>query len=211
MTDVDVYVTSKIAGRLVKAGAKHVFSYHQDAFEAVSLTMPLRTESYVFQGGLHPVFQMNLPEGHLRQAIERATAKQYGSDDLTVLALLGSSQIGRMAYTLVDQSLTGQVDSLPDLQTLLGSDDATLFNQLLTRFATHSGVAGVQPKVLLDIVKSKASLITQSYIVKSWGDEYPELGCNEYACLTLAKQAGLNVPDTYLSDNGKLLISKHRI
>ncbi|MEE9426364.1 MAG: type II toxin-antitoxin system HipA family toxin [Methylococcales bacterium] len=208
MTDVDVYVASKIAGRLVKAGAKHVFSYHQDAFEAVSLTMPLRTESYVFQGGLHPVFQMNLPEGQLRQAIERATAKQYGSDDLTVLALLGSSQIGRMAYTLVDQSITEQADSLPDLQTLLGSDDATLFNQLLTRFATHSGVAGAQPKVLLDIVKSKASLITQSYIVKSWGDEYPELGCNEYACLTLAKQAGLNVPDTYLSDNGKLLISK---
>ncbi|MEE9345865.1 MAG: type II toxin-antitoxin system HipA family toxin [Methylococcales bacterium] len=208
MTDVDVYVTSNIAGRLVKAGAKHVFSYHQDASEALSLTMPLRTESYAFQGGLHPVFQMNLPEGYLRQAIERATAKQYGSDDLTVLALLGSNQIGRMAYTLAGQPLAAQGDSLADLQTLLGSDDATLFNQLLTRFATCSGVAGVQPKVLLDIVKTKASLTTQSYIVKSWGDEYPELGCNEYVCLTLAKQAGLTVPETYLSDNGKLLISK---
>ncbi len=208
MTDIDVYVISKIAGRLIKAGAKHVFSYHQGATEALSLTMPLRTESYAFQGGLHPVFQMNLPEGYLRQAIERATAKQYGSDDLTVLALLGSNQIGRMAYTLAGQLLTTQGDSLDDLQILLGSDDVTLFNQLITRFAIHSGVAGVQPKVLLDIVKAKASLTTQSYIVKSWGDEYPELGCNEYVCLTLAKQAGLKVPETYLSDNGKLLISK---
>ena len=208
MAEVDVYASAKIAGRLAKSGAKHVFSYHQDASEAVSLTMPLRIESYAFQAGLHPVFQMNLPEGHLRQAIERATAKQNGSDDLTVLALLGSSQIGRMGYTLAGQPLAWQSDSLPDLQTLLGSDDATLFNQLLSRFAMRSGVAGVQPKVLLDIVKTKASLTTQSYIVKSWGDEYPELGCNEYVCLTLAKQAGLNVPETYLSENGKLLISK---
>lgn len=208
MADIDVHVANQIAGRLVKTKNKHIFSYHQNAPEALSLTMPLRTESYAYQTGLHPIFQMNLPEGHLRQAIERATAKQYGSDDLTMLALLGANQIGRMAYTLAGKSLTQRNDSLPDLQTLLDSDDATLFNQLLTRFATQSGVAGVQPKVLLETVKTKASLTLQSYIVKSWGDEYPELSCNEYVCLTLAKQAGLNVPETYLSDNGKLLISQ---
>jgi serine/threonine-protein kinase HipA len=207
MAEIDVYVANQIAGRLVKTDAKHIFSYHHDASEALSLTMPLRTESYSYPE-LHPLFQMNLPEGHLRQAIEQATAKQYGSDDLTVLALLGSHQIGRMAYTRAGQPLTEQDEPLPNLQTLLGSADATLFNQLLTRFASRSGVAGMQPKVLLDIVKTKASVTLQSYIVKSWGDEYPELGCNEYACLALSKQAGLNVPETYLSDNGKLLISK---
>ncbi len=208
MADIDVYVANQIAGRLVKTENKHIFSYHQDALDALSLTMPLRTESYAYPSGLHPVFQMNLPEGYLRQAIERATAKKYGSDDLTVLALLGANQIGRMAYTLAGQPLAKQTDILPDLQTLLGSEDASLFNQLLLRFATHSGVAGVQPKVLLETVKSKASLTLQSYIVKSWGDEYPELACNEYLCITLAKQAGLKVPETYLSDNGKLLISQ---
>ncbi len=92
MADIDVHVVNQIAGRLVKTENKHIFSYHQDASEALSLTMPL-----AYQSGLHPVFQMNLPEGHLRQAIERATAKKYGSDDLTVLALLGANQIGRMA------------------------------------------------------------------------------------------------------------------
>ncbi len=208
MADIDVHFVNQIAGRLVKTENKHIFSYHQDASEALSLTMPLRTESYAYQSGLHPVFQMNLPEGHLRQAIERATAKKYGSDDLTVLALLGANQIGRMAYTPAGQSLAKQTDALPDLQTLLGSDDATLFNQLLIRFATHSGVAGVQPKVLLETVKRKASLTLQSYIVKSWEDEYPELACNEYVCIKFAKQAGLNVAETYLSDNGKLLISQ---
>lgn len=208
MADIEVHVANHITGRLVKTENKHIFSYHQDAPEALSLTMPLRTESYSYPSELHPVFQMNLPEGHLRQAIERATAKHFGSDDLTMLALLGSHQIGRMAYTLAGKQLTKQAGVLPDLQTLLSSDDATLFNQLLTRFATYSGVAGVQPKVLLETVKTKASLTLNSYILKSWGEEYPELACNEYACISLAKQAGLTVPETYLSENGKLLISQ---
>ncbi len=50
---------------------------------------------------LHPVFQMNLPESSLREAIELATAKQYGSGDLTMLALLGPNQIGRLACFFV--------------------------------------------------------------------------------------------------------------
>jgi len=214
MSDIDVYTNKILTGRLTKTSEKHVFSYAHHAKEALSLTMPIRTESYAYQG-LHPIFQMNLPEGDLRQAIERATVKQYGSDDLTVLALLGNNQIGRLAYTLADQSLPDHYDALPNLQALLASDDISLFDQLLTRFATRSGVAGVQPKVLLDIhaeqlmtVDSKASLPMQSYIVKSWGHEYPELGCNEFFCLSLARRAGLQVADFYLSDNAKLLVTK---
>jgi serine/threonine-protein kinase HipA len=183
-----------------------VFSYQHETVEALSLTMPIRNESYSFHQ-LHPIFQMNLPEGHLRQVIERATAKRYGSDDLTMLALLGRNQIGRLAYAIAKEPLVEQRSSVPDLKMLLGSDDATLFEQLLEKFAVSSGVAGVQPKVLLDL-KTKATLPLQSYIIKSWGDEYPELGCNEMFCLTLAKNAGLSVPEFYLSDNGKLLISK---
>jgi len=214
MAEIDVYMAGQMAGRLAKADGKHILSYHYNATEALSLTMPMRTESYSYQD-LHPVFQMNLPEGHLRLAIERATAKQYGSNDLTMLAVIGANQIGRIAYTIAEQPLLTSEKTLPDLKTLLGSDDATLFDQLLTRFASSSGVAGVQPKFLIDMldepltdIKTKASLIIQSYIVKSWGKEYPELGCNEYACLTLARCAGLQVPETYLSDNGKLLVSK---
>jgi len=214
MADIDVYANTQIAGRLSKADEKHVFSYRHTASEALSLTMPLRTESYAFQG-LHPIFQMNLPEGDLRQAIERATAKQYGSDDLTILALLGTNQIGRMAYACADEPLVGHVDALPDLQTLLASEDVSLFDQLLTRFATRSGVAGIQPKVLLDImdeqlsmIESKASIPLHAYIVKSWGHEYPELGCNEFVCLSMAAYAGLEVAEFHLSNNGKLLITK---
>lgn len=214
MANVDVYTHDKVAGRLSNTGGNHVFSYRHNATDAVSITMPLRNESYQY-AGLHPIFQMNLPEGVLRDAIVQATAKQYGSDDLTMLTLLGKNQIGRLAYALEGNEYLTASDTSPSLQELLNSRDVGLFSQLLARFAMQSGVAGVQPKVLMDmpvepslVVDRKATLPLQAYIVKSWGPEYPELACNEFVCLTLAREAGLEVADFSLSNNGKLLVTK---
>lgn len=213
MADVDVYLKSRqphlsheLTARLTAKQTKHVMSYHSDAQEAVSLTMPLRNESYAYDG-LHPIFQMNLPEGVLREAIERATAKHYGSDDLTLLTILGDHQIGRLGYSLRDHPIVAGSDRYWQLDELLGHQDALLFNQLLTRYAQSSGVAGVQPKVLMEIT-SRLSMTTALYIVKSWGDEFPHLGCNEAVCMDIAGRAGLKIPETYLSNNGKLLVSE---
>ena len=150
---------------------------------------------------------MNLPEGALREALERATAKQYGSDDLTLLTILSVNQIGRMVYSPTGQAISAPVDSEMTLDDLLNHQDANFFNELLTRYAKSSGVAGVQPKVLIDI-QNRLSLPIDRYIVKSWGEDYPQLACNEFICMNIAKLAGLDVPETYLSDNAKLLISK---
>lgn len=217
MSDVDVYLDKTFTGRLTRSQQKHVFSYGLHAEAALSLTMPLRTESYSYNS-LHPIFQMNLPEGHLRQTIERATAKLYGSDDLTLLTLLGRHQIGKLRYSLADIPLPDNNQTLPELQQLLGSENAALFDQLLQRYALSSGVAGVQPKILLEArdnhatntssVKDKATLPLKKWIVKAWGPEFPELARNEFICLTLARHAGLAVSDFYVSDNGKLLITE---
>ena len=212
MADIDVYAAQTFTGRLTRSDSKHIFTYNQGAGEALSLTMPMRIESYSYDG-LHPVFQMNLPEGHLRETIERYTAKQYGSDDLSMLAILGQNHIGRLGYTLSGQSMPEDSDAAPDLQSLLKSDDAQLFDHLLTRFALRSAVAGVQPKVLVNTTESedafdRMTFPSHSYIVKSWGNEFPELACNEYICLTLCQKAGLNVAPSYISDNGRLLITR---
>jgi len=215
MSSVDVYLKPELKPQEVVAQLssesdnnthKHVLTYHPDADEALSLTMPLRNESYT-HNDLHPIFQMNLPEGALREALERATAKQYGSDDLTLLTILGANQIGRVVYSPAGQAIKAQTDSDLHLDDLLNHQDSNLFSELLSRYAKSSGVAGVQPKVLVDI-QNRLSLPIDRYIVKSWGKEYPHLGCNEYVCMNIAKKAGLDVPETYLSDNGKLLISK---
>lgn len=220
MAEVDVFVNRQLAGRLSRAQMRHGFTYAFDAPEALSLTMPLRLETYIYEQGLHPLFQMNLPEGYLRQAIERAAAKHYGSDDVTFLTLLGNHQIGRLRYTVANNPLPEDGLKTPSLDELLNSDDAALFEQLLSRYALQSGVAGVQPKVLMDLrsndftadldnvnsITHKATLPLKKYIVKSWGSEFPQLACNEFFCLSLARKAGLTTPNFYLSNNGKLLI-----
>lgn len=211
MSEVDVFVNRQMVGRLARSHQRHGFAYGLNSTEALSLTMPLRLESYSYEQGLHPLFQMNLPEGYLRQAIERFAAKQFGGDDLTYLTLLGNHQIGRLRYSLADVPLAPDNLSPPSLTELLQSNDAELFHQLFERYAIHSGVAGVQPKVLMDIrsdntLMDKATLPLKKFIVKSWGAEFPELACNEFICLTLARHAGLTTPQFYLSDNSKLLV-----
>jgi len=72
---LSVWIDDIKTGALAQAEKrKHVFSYESKAKEVVSLTMPIRLESWV-SPELHPVFQMNLPEGALLEAIRRATAK----------------------------------------------------------------------------------------------------------------------------------------
>jgi serine/threonine-protein kinase HipA len=69
------------AGDLRKE-ARFAFNYstHQSECE-ISLTMPLRAESYA-SGALLPVFEMNRPEGYLLHKIEEAFAKEGGLDDM---------------------------------------------------------------------------------------------------------------------------------
>lgn len=223
MANVDVYVQSHNVGLLAKTAKadefteKHSFTYSAHSDQALSLLMPIRRETYDYPG-LHPIFQMNLPEGYLREYLERATAKVFGSDDLTVLTLLGSNQIGRLQYRLEGQEFDNEPHEAPALSAILESRDDNLFDQLLKRFALRSGVAGVQPKMLLDatdiqdsasrLPADKSTVNLNSYVVKAWGKEFPHLACNEYVCLMLCKHSGLDVPDFYISDNGKLFISK---
>ena len=70
------------AGLLSKEG-QHVFSYAsdvvsgEDAQRSISLTMPIRTESYKTTPML-PVFQTFLPEGFLKdRIIEKFSKKQH--------------------------------------------------------------------------------------------------------------------------------------
>src|SRR5574341_1439502 len=90
-----VWAADHRAGLLDRSPDHHqyVFAYHPAA-EApdsqVSLTMPVRLESWVSRD-LHPIFQMNLPEGALLDAIRRAIAKLSGADDLTILRVTGGN------------------------------------------------------------------------------------------------------------------------
>jgi HipA-like protein len=67
---------------------------------AVSVTMPVRLASWDVPFGLPPIFEMNLPEGALRERLRLAFAKATGTfDDFDLLVIVGRSQVGRIRYT----------------------------------------------------------------------------------------------------------------
>jgi serine/threonine-protein kinase HipA len=174
----------------------------------VSLTMPYRLQSWVSERELHPIFQMNLPEGALREAIRSAFAKVMVVDDIALLRITGGNQIGRNRFSLPDSEIPMINEKPESLEEILTYPDAVeLFNELMARHAEHSGISGVQPKVIVEAT-DRATVTASSYIVKSWGNEYPQLAANEYFCMTAAKLAGLPVPDFSVSENGGLFVMR---
>ncbi|MEI8033731.1 MAG: type II toxin-antitoxin system HipA family toxin [Chlorobiaceae bacterium] len=217
---LDVWVTPHVVGSLdrhsLESGA-YTFAYRPaiQPGEEVSLTMPWSLESYRYQNGLHPVFQMNLPEGRLREAIELSFRKRVrGFDALSLLEVVGRSQIGRLRFA----NDPGVIDQVPlqrvsELVAYDGSED--LLIDLLERFSTVSGVSGVQPKVLIrddktyTLGQSRVTVKGATHIVKGWNsNEYPHLAANEFFCMNAARRSGLEVPEFTLSENNQFLVVK---
>ena len=189
-----------------------VFAYAEDALEenAVSLTMPARLESYTWERGVPPVFEMNLPEGSLRDELVRRFSKAVrGFDDFAMLAIVGPHQLGRVG--IANTLSANEPPPETSLADLLVHDGAQgLFDDLLHTYGQYSGVSGVQPKVL---VRDSATIIDRlthrgaTHLVKSFrAEEYPELAANEYFCMRAALHSGLEVPKFELSERGKFLI-----
>src|SRR3546814_11734151 len=65
----------------------------------ISLSMPRRPEQYV-SSGVHPIFQMNLPEGYVLDRLRQRLAKTTVVDAMLLLALTGrEAAIGRVHVT----------------------------------------------------------------------------------------------------------------
>ena len=220
---LDIYAGHEHVGLLGRSQLQartYLFNYTANAQEqqAISLTMPVLPDQYSFQQGVHPIFQMNLPEGELREMLRNSFQKTVQHfDDLSLLGIVGHSQIGRIRIAEAGkQPVEVPLQSVQELQSYTGSED--LFLDLLQRFGRYSGISGVQPKVLVrdDATVSAAaqeleqlSYKDSTHIVKAWNPErFPQLAANEYFCLKAAQYAGLEVPEFELAAQGRLLIVK---
>ena len=198
--NVNIHDTS--VGELVKEDDKYIFSYTQDNADFISLTMPYRKEQYI-NTKLHPIFEMHLPEGYLLSIIKKHFSKITKTDDFGLLKLMAQSIHGRITY---DSKHNNKTNAL-QLEDLLNPSSDKLFEELVSKFALNSVLSGVQPKVLVTI-EDRVTLKYDDYIVKSWGDEYPQLALNEYLCMNIVKYAGIEVPEFYISNDEKLFIMK---
>jgi serine/threonine-protein kinase HipA len=219
---IKVWTDAAEAGLLDRFGARgSTFVYLPGAppVQAVSVTMPVRLPSWNIQYGLPPIFEMNLPEGVLRERLRLAFAKATGTfDEFDLLGIVGRSQLGRIRYTGQKEQLQEDVP-FQSVDEILGKRRGRdLFRYLIDKFAPFSGISGVQPKILVrdetafvPLSKTKQRL-SQSYrgathIVKFWEqNEYPQLAANEYFCLKIAEQCGLDVPTYRLAEDGLALV-----
>lgn len=210
---------SGLLDRNKERGSSFLYLLDTPANRAISVTMPVRLPSWDSQFGLAPVFEMNLPEGVLRERLRLAFAKATGTfDDFNLLAIVGRSQVGRLRYTGDKEQLHEEVPFQSVDEILASHRDGDLFRYLIDKFAAFSGISGVQPKFLVrdenasNVLQGSPKRLSQSYrgathIVKFWEpNEYPQLAANEYFCLKAAERCGLDVPLYRLSDDAMALV-----
>jgi serine/threonine-protein kinase HipA len=183
---------------------------------AVSVTMPVRLPSWDVRFGLPPIFEMNLPEGALRERLRLAFAKVTGTfDEFDLLGVVGRSQVGRIRYTGDKEQLHEDVPFQSVDEILARRRDGGLFHYLLEKFASSSGISGVQPKILVRDDSALAGATNRlagshrgaTHIVKFWEqNEYPQLAANEYFCLKVAEKCRLEVPPFRLAEDALALV-----
>ncbi len=191
---------------------KSVLTYDAGATagDFVSLTMPVRTESWVWDDSLHPIFRMNLPEGYLLHVLEEQFGPHIGASPMALLSVVGRNMVGRLQVAPPGSDLSEPISPLDVGDLLKGDNSEAAFSALVRKYAT-SGVSGVVPK-FLDAGKpprlsqhNKATLFTRRHIIKGSSKNLPFVALNEFLGMQVA---GKVVPTahTEVSQDGRALV-----
>jgi serine/threonine-protein kinase HipA len=220
---LSVYVLGREVATLASSGDfKSVLTYHPQvqADDFVSLTMPVRTESYVWDDQLPPVLQMNLPEGYLLQVLQEQFGPHVGASPIALLSVIGRNMVGRVQVAAAGAELTEPAKAIEVAALLRGDNSEAAFAALVREHAT-SGVSGVVPKFLDAQIQAidqtdahaesplarhqKASLITRRHIIKGSSAQLPFIALNEHLCMQVASRV-MPTAKTEISDDGQALV-----
>ena len=213
-----VYVLGQQVATLEQVGDfKSVLSYLPAAptDALVSLTMPVRLESYLWDDQLPPVLQMNLPEGYLLQVLQEEFGPHIGASPIALLAVIGRNMVGRVQVAAVGAELNEPARPI-EVATLLKGDNSEAAFATLVRAHATSGVSGVVPKFLDSAQEpsdapnalawhKKASLITRRHIIKGSSSHLPFVALNEHLCMQVAARV-MPTAHTEVSDDGQALV-----
>ena len=213
---LDIYVQGIKVGVLEQTDiTSFTFTYlagtHPD--NAVSLLMPVRNKSWE-SPFLFPIFQVSLPEGSLRHALERNFSKFFERfDDMELLSVVGESLIGQV------QAVTQGIS--PTRKTMHQSLES-LLSQELTQIVSHylgaeqkgPGVSGGFLKLLAHSPAVPQEGVSRTLPLRNWvvklnDPNRPTIVLLEHFGMMAARKMGLPVPQTYLSaDFDRLLIER---
>ena len=218
---LSVYVLGRDVAALEQAGDfKSVLTYHHQTAgdDFVSLTMPVRLESYVWDDQLPPMLQMNLPEGYLLQVLQEQFGPHVGASPMALLSVIGRNMVGRLQVAAPGADLNTQAQPVEVAAVLKGDNSEEAFAALVRQHAI-SGVSGVVPKFLDSqhekgsaapgvaplAMHKKASVITRRHIIKGSSAKLPFVALNEHLCMQVASRV-MPTAKTEVSDDGQALV-----
>jgi serine/threonine-protein kinase HipA len=219
---LSVYVLGREVAVLESVGDfKSVVNYipNTAADDFVSLTMPVRTESYVWDDRLPPILQMNLPEGYLFQVLQEQFGPHIGADPIALLSVIGRNMVGRLQVAPAGATLDEAAKPIEVAELLQGDNSEEAFAELVRQHAT-SGVSGVLPK-FLDVEEEtnnaavpakefgphqkKATLLTRRHIIKGSSGRLLFAALNEHLCMQVLAKV-LPTARTEVSRDGNALV-----
>ena len=222
---LSVYVLGREVAVLESAGDfKSVLTYlpNTAADDFVSLTMPVRTESWVWDDQLPPIFQMNLPEGYLLQVLQEQFGPHIGASPLALLSVVGRNMVGRIQVAAPGAKLDEPAKPVEVADLLQGDNSEEAFAELVRQHAT-SGVSGVLPK-FLDAQEEtkqgaavsgqrlgphqKATLLTRRHIIKGSSGRLPFAALNEYLCMQVLAKVLPNAKTEVSRDGNALVVHR---
>ncbi len=212
---LSVYVLGREVATLESAGDfRSVLTYHPQVAtdDFVSLTMPVRTESYVWDDQLPPVLQMNLPEGQLLQLLQEQFGPHIGAEPPALLSVIGRNMVGRLQVTAAGATLSESTKPT-EVAALLKGDNSEVAFAALVREHAASGLSGVAPQFLGAqdekhrplALQKKASVVTRRHIIKASSAQRPFASLNEHLCMQVASRV-TSTAKTQVSDDCQALV-----
>lgn len=192
---------------------KCVLTYRDDVAmdDFVSLTMRARREPWLWDDVLHPIFQMNLPEGYLLQVLQEQFGPHIGASPMALLSVIGRNMIGRVQVAPAGAKLDEPATPVDVASLLQGDNSEEAFAELVRRHAA-SGVSGVVPKFLDNAAEhlqlgphKKATLLTHRHIIKGSSRLLPFVSLNEHLCMQVARRV-MPAAVTEISRDGQALV-----
>lgn len=213
---LDVHVSGRKVARLYREGDEYLLQYDAATSENdfVSLAMPVRQKPWEWPRDLHPFFRQNLPEGYLLTVIRELFGPYLDGTDLSLLAIVGASGIGRVAVTPEGHRPGIELDPLDIKELLTVENTAASFGNLVRKYS-RSAISGVVPKFLAPETESgneranpaKATLRSARHIIKGSDERTPFLGFNEFHSLKVLERLNVvPVVRSRMSEDGRVLV-----
>ncbi|GAB4392796.1 MAG: type II toxin-antitoxin system HipA family toxin [Gammaproteobacteria bacterium] len=186
---------------------KKIFTYHDNATTAISLSMPIRKEPYhesqceAFFGGL-------LPES---ETAKKLLGKKYGispNNSFALLKAIGYDCAGAISCHAIDEPvlpqkavpLTGRIISEKQLYKHIKElPKKPLFMDVA---GLRLSLAGVQDKAAICLIDNQVTFPEKgcptTHILKPASPHFEGIVENEYFIMRIAKRVGLSVPEVEL-------------